>query len=178
MKTWQKLLSLFLCAVLACGAFALQARADDTAVYVSASGNDEKGDGSEANPYATLAKAVTEAPDSATVYVASDLVMTSCARFYNKNLTISSVPGAVYTVTRGEGFATQSDNARSWYNPAMIEVGGTKIDGSEELGQASLRLENIVFDDAGRYEGTKFGFAKTDGTGGNLVYVQDAIVAS
>ncbi|MDY5014838.1 MAG: S-layer homology domain-containing protein [Eubacteriales bacterium] len=178
MKTWQKLLSLFLCAVLACGAFALQARAEDTAVYVSASGDDATGDGSEANPYATLAKAVTEAPDGATVYVASDLVMTSCARFYNKNLTISSVPGAVYTVTRGEGFATQSDNARSWYNPAMIEVGGTKIDGSEELGQASLRLENIVFDDAGRYEGTKFGFAKTDGTGGNLVYVQDAIVAS
>ncbi len=178
MKTWQKLLSLFLCAVLACGAFALQARADDTAVYVSASGDDATGDGSEANPYATLAKAVTEAPDGATVYVASDLVMTSCARFYNKNLTISSVPGAVYTVRRGEGFATQSDNARSWYNPAMIEVCGTP--GALD---ASLRLENLVLNDAGRYEGSRFEQAvSVSGAGedasGNMNCVQDAMIAS
>lgn len=48
-----------------------------TAVYVSSSGNDGTGDGSADKPYATLAKAVTEAEDGSTIYVMSDLTMTA-----------------------------------------------------------------------------------------------------
>ncbi len=49
-----------------------------TAVYVSSSsGNDGTGDGSADKPYATLAKAVEEAEDGATIYVMSDLAMTA-----------------------------------------------------------------------------------------------------
>ena len=148
-----------------------------TAVYVSSSGNDGTGDGSADKPFATLAKAVEAAENGATVYVMSDLNMTSCARFYNKSLTITSLGDATCTITRGDNFAQQQDNARSWYNPAMVEVQTTGGVG------AGLTLTNIIFDDAGKKEGTVFAQAVSDGSVGaasndNLVYVQDAIIAS
>ena len=151
--------------------------AGGTAVYVSSSGNDGTGDGSADKPYATLAKAVDVAKDGATIYVMSDLNMTSCARFYNKSLTITSLGDATCTITRGDNFAQQQDNARSWYNPAMVEVQTTGGVG------AGLTLTNIIFDDAGKKEGAVFGQAVSDGSVGaasndNLVYVQDAIIAS
>ena len=147
-------------------------------VYVSGiSGNDGNG-GTQAAPYATLAKAVEAAKNGATIYVMSDLTMTECARFHSKSLTITSDEKGPYTVTRGSSFETQSDTARSWYNPAMIEVQTT---GGEKAG---LTLTNIIFDDDGKKEGTVFAQAvSNDGTGTvdashNTDYVQDAIIAS
>lgn len=148
------------------------------AVYVSSAGDDTNGNGSEDKPFATLAKAVGEAVDGATIYVMSDLTMTSCARFYNKSLTITSLGDATYTITRGDNFAQQQDNARSWYNPAMVEVQTTGGEG------AGLTLTNIIFDDAGKASGTVFAqTVSDDGTGTadtshNTDYVQDAIIAS
>ena len=148
-----------------------------TAVYVSSAGDDTAGNGSQSAPYATLAKAVDAAENGATVYVMSDLTMTKCARFYSKSLTITSDEKGPYTVTRGSPFTTQSDPARSTYNPAMIEVQTTGGEG------AGLTLTNIIFDDDGKKEGTVFAQAVSDGSVGatsndNLVYVQDAIIAS
>ena len=148
-----------------------------TAVYVSSTGDDTAGDGSQSAPFATLAKAVEKAPDGATIYVMSDLTMTACARFYSKSLTITSDENGPHTVTRGDGFDTQHDPARSRYNPAMIEV---QTNDDEPAG---LTLTNIIFDDAGKKKGTVFAQAVSDGSGGaasndNLVYVQDAIIAS
>ena len=150
--------------------------AGGTAVYVSSSGNDGTGDGSADKPFATLAKAVEAAEDGATVYVMSDLTMTDCARFYSKSLTITSGEGGPYTVTRDNSFTTQSDHARSWYNPAMIEV--QTHTGGEGAG---LTLTNIIFDDARKHEGTVFAQAssgKSEGDESNKIYVQDAIIAS
>ena len=147
-----------------------------TAVYVSSSGNDGTGDGSVDKPFATLARAVDAADDGATVYVMSDLTMTDCARFYSKSLTITSGEGGPYTVTRDNSFTTQSDHARSWYNPAMIEV--QTHTGGEGAG---LTLTNIIFDDARKHEGTVFAQAssgKSEGDESNKIYVQDAIIAS
>ena len=149
-----------------------------TAVYVSSSGNDGTGDGSADKPFVTLAKAVEAAEDGATIYVMSDLAMTSCARFYSKSLTITSLGDATCTITRGDNFDQQQDNARSTYNPAMVEVQTTGDVG------AGLTLTNIIFDDAGKKEGTVFAQAvSNDGTGTvdtshNTDYVQDAIIAS
>ena len=148
-----------------------------TAVYVSSAGDDTAGNGSQSAPYATLAKAVTEAEDGSTIYVMSDLTMTECARFHSKSLTITSGEGGPYTVTRGDSFDALSDPARSWYNPAMVEV-QTRDDKP-----AGLTLTNIIFDDAGKTSGTVFAQAVSDGSVGatsndNLVYVQDAIIAS
>ena len=154
------------------------ARGTGTAVYVRSDGNDTTGDGSADNPYATLAKAVDAADDGATVYVMSDLTMTECARFYSKSLTITSDENGSYTITRGSSFKMQSDDARSWYNPAMVEVQTTGGEG------AGLTLTNIIFDDGGTHEGTVFAQAVSDdGTGTadtshNTDYVQDAIIAS
>ena len=125
----------------------------------------------------TLLPAAAYAAGGTAVYVMSDLTMTDCARFYSKSLTITSGEGGPYTVTRDNSFTTQSDHARSWYNPAMVEVQTTGGVG------AGLTLTNIIFDDAGKKEGTVFAQAVSDGSVGaasndNLVYVQDAIIAS
>ena len=150
-----------------------------TAVYVSSTGNDTAGNGSQNAPFATLANAVEQAPDGATIYVMSDLTMTACARFYSKSLTITSGEGGPYTVTRGNSFDALSDPARSGYNPAMVEV--QTYTGGEGAG---LTLTNIILDDAGRHKGTVFAQAVSDdgtgtsGTSQNTDYVQDAIIAS
>lgn len=158
--------------------FAAEGESTTPAVYVSSAGDDTNGNGSEDKPFATLAKAVGEAVDGATIYVMSNLTMTSCARFYNKSLTITSLGDATYTITRGDNFAQQQDNARSTYNPAMIEV---QTNGDKPAG---LTLTNIIFDDGGKKEGTVFAQAVSDdGTGTvdtshNTDHVQDAIIAS
>ena len=146
--------------------------AGGTAVYVSNSGNDGNV-GTQTAPYATLVKAVTEAEDGSTIYVMSNLTMTKCARYYDKGLTITSLdPNNPVTISRGTEFDSQSDHARSWYNPAMVEVQTTGSEG------AGLTLTNIVFDDDGKKEGTVFAQAVSDGSIDNKTCVQDAIIAS
>ncbi|MDD5926606.1 MAG: hypothetical protein PUD12_00220 [Firmicutes bacterium] len=144
-----------------------------TDIYVSAGGDDTTGDGTEAYPYASLNKAAevvnAGAGENFTVHVMSNLESKACARFYSKNVTIVGEGTTAPVVSRGDDFATQSDTARSWYNPAMVEVQTSK-------GPASLTLKNIIFDDCGKHEGSKFAQA-TSGED-NKVYVQDAIVAS
>ena len=144
--------------------------ADGAAIYVSSSGYDTN-NGTEASPYATLAKAVDAAPSGATIYVMSDLTMTESARFWDKHLTITSGEGDPYTITRGI-IDTVSDKARGSYNPAMIEV-------QTSDSSASLTLTNIILDDNRNHAGTVFAQAISgEGHGDNTIYVQDAIVAS
>lgn len=149
------------------------AQNDAAEIYVSSTGNDEQNTGTKDLPFATLAKAVDAAADGTTIYVMSDLTMDQCARFYDKNLKITSGEGGPYTITRSADFKQQSDTARSWYNPAMIEVQ------SSSASSVGLTLSDIVLNDAGMHEGTVFAQAVSgDGNGDNTVYVQDAIIAS
>lgn len=142
-------------------------------IYVSSTGNDEQNTGTKDLPFATLAKAVDAAADGAAIYIMSDLTMDQCARFYDKSLTITSGEGGPYTITRSADFYQQSDTARSWYNPAMIEVQ------SLSASSVGLTLSNVILDDAGMHEGTVFAQAVSDdGNADNTVYVQDAIIAS
>lgn len=149
------------------------AQNDAAELYVSSTGNDEQNTGTKDLPFATLAKAVDAAADGTTIYVMSDLTMDQCARFYDKSLKITSGEGGPYTITRSADFKQQSDTARSWYNPAMIEVQ------SSSASSVGLTLSDIVLDDAGMHEGTVFAQAVSgDGNEDNTVYVQDAIIAS
>lgn len=149
------------------------AQNDAAEIYVSSTGNDEQNTGTKDLPFATLAKAVDAAADGTTIYVMSDLTMDQCARFYDKSLKITSGEGGPYTIKRSADFKQQSDTARSWYNPAMIEVQ------SSSASSVGLTLSNIVLDDTGMHEGTVFAQAVSgDGNGDNTVYVQDAIIAS
>ena len=146
---------------------------DAAEIYVSSTGNDAQNTGTKDLPFATLAKAVDAAADGTTIYVMSDLTMDQCARFYDKSLKITSGEGGPYTITRSADFKQQSDTARSWYNPAMIEVQ------SSSASSVGLTLSDIVLDDAGMHEGTVFAQAVSgDGNEDNTVYVQDAIIAS
>ena len=89
------------------------------------------------------------------------------------NHTITSGEGGPYTVTRSADFNLQSDTARSWYNPAMIEVQ------SLSASSVGLTLSKIILDDAGMHEGTVFAQAVSgDGNEDNTIFVQDAIIAS
>lgn len=129
----------------------------------------------EDGDFDSLADAVAAANKSEetdiTIELLSDIDATECARLtdnagVHKNITIN---GKGHTITRGDEFKTISDNNRSWYNPAMIEVTVPKGKG------VTLRLENIVLDDAGLHEGAIFAQAdKND----NTAKVQDAIVAA
>lgn len=149
------------------------AQNDAAEIYVSSTGNDEQNTGTKDLPFATLAKAVDAAADGTTIYVMSDLTMDQCARFYDKSLKITSGEGGPYTITRSADFKQQSDTARNWYNPAMIEVQ------SSSASSVGLTLSDIVLDDAGMHEGTVFAQAVSgDGNEDNTVYVQDAIIAS
>lgn len=149
------------------------AQNDAAEIYVSSTGNDAQNTGTKDLPFATLAKAVDAAADGTTIYVMSDLTMDQCARFYDKSLKITSGEGGPFTITRSADFKQQSDTARSWYNPAMIEVQ------SSSASSVGLTLSDIVLDDAGMHEGTVFAQAVSgDGNEGNTVYVQDAIIAS
>lgn len=142
-------------------------------IYVSSTGNDEQNTGTKDLPFATLAKAVDAAADGAAIYIMSDLTMDQCARFYDKSLTITSGEGGPYTITRSADFNQQSDTARSWYNPAMIEVQ------SLSASSVGLTLSKIILDDAGMHEGTVFAQAVSgDGNADNTIFVQDAIIAS
>lgn len=164
------------------GGLSLTAPAAAQHIYVSGSGSDESGDGSEANPYATLAKAAevvnqdTDPGNAFTIHVMSDLTAKACARFYDHAVTIVGEGETSPTVSRGEGFAMQQDTARGTYNPAMIEIQTANA-------PASLTLRNIILDDGGLHVGTVFAQAVSQGENGgdapnNSTYVQDAIIAS
>lgn len=170
-KAWRVLICV-LC-LMVCMLPAGIAVAASTEIYVSSAGNDTTGDGTQANPYATLSKAAEVANASASktvnVYVMSDLTSAACARFNDHDVTIRGMGTTTPTIYRGDTFATISDNARSWYNPAMIEV-------QTPSATASLTLENIILNDQFKHQGTSFIQAASGGN--NTEVVQDAIIAS
>ena len=150
----------------------------ENAVYVSETGNDSN-DGSQANPYATLANAVEMAEDGATIYLLSDLEITKNARITDKHLTFTSAEGKTYTLTRGADFESTSDNHQSYYNPGFIEVTTNGSEASENA--SSVTLTNIILDDEGIHEGTYFAQTNVNVTGetnGNLDHVQDSIITA
>lgn len=177
------LLTLVLClTLLPAPAFAADTGEDTpepaaTDIYVSSTaGKDSNAGTTQDMAVATLEKAVEIAPDGATIYVMSDLTMTKCARYYDKDLTITSLdPNDPVTIFRGTEFDTQND-PRSWYNPALIEV---QTKGEAE--RCGLTLHHIILDDKGLHEGSIFAQASS-GSGtdqiDNTTIVQDAMIAS
>lgn len=197
MKAYKRL-SILCIAVLLCALLPVLAGAtspedppeavDLNAVYVRADGRDD-GDGSQESPYATLAKAVEVADDGATIYVMSNLTSTKVAKVWDKTITITSEPDAMaknngnaFTITRGDAdtFDQTKDDSRSFYNPAMIEVGGDRNNGIV----SSLTLKDIIFDDAGKTGGKanpkELYFMQAGPTAGisSMEIVQDAIIAT
>lgn len=133
-------------------------------VYVSETGSDENGDGSQEAPVASLATAVLAVKDGGTIHVMTDIEANRLALVSHKKITID---GGGHTVTRGDDFTATNDLGRGGYNPAMIEV----ANGSE------LTLVDITLDDEFRTEGTEFEIAG-DSHADNSKKVHDGIIAS
>lgn len=138
-------------------------------IYVSATGDDTTGAGTQAEPYATINKAYSVSASGDTIVLLSDIAQTSCVSIWH-SLIIKSEDGHTYTVTRQAGFPTSYDNARLDYNPAMFEL-------HPDQEEAVLYFENIVLDDNHVYEGTNYAKQSINSTGNNLGVVQDGIVS-
>ena len=134
------------------------------AVYVSNTGDDATGNGSEGTPYATLAKAVDAAEDGATIYLLNDIEANSRTLVNGKTLVID---GQGNTVTRAEDFTRAQDEGRGGYHSAMIEVAN----------RSTLTLKNITLDDKFLREADKFELAGPS-TEDNTDKVHDGIIAS
>jgi len=150
--TWHAWAAVLLAGLMAGGFSAPRmAQAATVTYYVSPAGNDATGAGTQANPWATLARTASAingagAGGDYTIYVMDDLVAAAGARYYDHNVTIASDPDAHRTVSvmRGTPFATQADTRRGEYNPAMLEIDTT----APGVNLASLTLSNITFNDA------------------------------
>ncbi|MDF9866502.1 hypothetical protein OKW22_000053 [Bacilli bacterium PM5-3] len=140
--------------------------------YVSNIGDDTLGNGTTSNPYATVSKAVSETDDGGEIIIKSDLLVTKSARFYDKSLTIKSDNSGPYTLSRGTGFEGLSDNYRSWYNPAMFEMGITNGLSYE------LVIDNVIIDEQGLHEGTVFKQNGDKNYNANLDIYHDSVIAS
>lgn len=153
----------------------LAAPRGETVLSVSPSAPDEA-----QGVYASLQEAVgaVAAGEEATILVEESLTLTEVVRLTGQQITLASAdPQNPVTICRGEDFATIQDNARSTYNPAMFEV--TVSGGADSL----LRVENIILDDEGKYEGDVFaqaisGAAAEGQTKENHRMVQDAMIAA
>lgn len=135
-------------------------------------GSDTTGDGSLNNAVKTLEKAYDTVVNQGIIVLKDNILLSSCIRV-TKEITIRSEGANKYSITRADNFKTASDNNRSWYNPAMFEIGGT--------GSFTFQLENIILDDANKSEGVEY---KKQGMGNsgedttkNLQIVHDAIIA-
>ena len=151
------------------------------AVYVSSAnsedlpedvvaGNDETGEGTQAAPYASLAKAVDALKGkTGEIYLLSDITASRLALVDGENGTPANITidGQGHIVTRSDDFSTTNDLGRGGYNPAMIEV----ANGS------TLTLKDITLDDAFKTEGTEFELAGGS-TEGNADKVHDGIIAA
>ncbi|MDR3307278.1 MAG: hypothetical protein LBS58_00040, partial [Coriobacteriales bacterium] len=99
--------------------------------------------------YPTLDAAVAAAQDGDTVIVTEDLTMTQRAYIANKHLTIKGINAGI-TLSRGNPFDVAVDGNRGQFNPGMLEVA---TDVSNPSAYASVRLENIIFDDRSNPQG-------------------------
>ena len=179
------LLALCLLVCLAPAALAAEVPAPaSNAVYVSSAnsedlpedvvaGNDETGEGTQAAPYASLAKAVDALKGkTGEIYLLSDITASRLALVDGENGTPANITidGQGNTVTRSDNFAQAEDQGRGGYNPAMIEV----ANGS------TLTLEDITLDDNfERNPDTVFEEQKTaEGEKGNESRAHDSIIAA
>ncbi|MDR1088549.1 MAG: hypothetical protein LBL23_04695, partial [Coriobacteriales bacterium] len=121
---------------------------DPTMLYVSASGNDDTGNGTLLLPYATLNKAFEEAAATATVYVEGNLTLTSevsaagsvAKGISARNITLKKAPGisGSVTITR---FKDHSDSEQSYIGymftvsaGSTLTIEGITIDGNKVAG--------------------------------------------
>ena len=141
LKTTTRITSLFLTLVMVMSLFPFTAFAEDepatvvdtSAVYVSSSGNDTTGDGTQTFPYATVAKAYTAVATGGTIYLLSDLTESSAINFnIDKIVTITSTePSDIKTIYSKVSFGYET----RWFfnvNKGHVIFTNITIDGIQQ----------------------------------------------
>lgn len=125
---------------------------DSTKIYVSSSGNDSTGYGTIANPYATIAKAYTEAATSATIYMMSNITQSAAATMGNaKTITLTSCTkssntacaySTAYSLTRKNTFTNDYmiKQTQGTLNLTNIKLNGNSTSSSGGLISSSATL--------------------------------------
>jgi len=125
----------------------------NTTCYVTTNGNDETGDGSEANPFATIQHGINVAKENYTVLVHSGTYVENI-NFNGKNIIVKSTDGAEKTVIDGNN----KDTVLLFRNGEKTTVDGFTIThglntsnhdagGIGAFGNSAPILKNIIVTD-------------------------------
>lgn len=131
----------------------------NTTLYVSTAGSDSLGDGSAANPYATIMKAIGALPKNLNGYTAT---INIAAGTYNENVGISSTYGGIIILSGAAGAAVQI-NSLQVVHGANVQVANINLSISGMIGGNAIVVTNAVL--------MCFSPVSTIGTVSNGVYV-------
>ncbi len=102
-------------------------------IFVSSSGSDETGDGSESNPYASISKAIKNALNYSVIYVSGGNYNESNIQI-NKNLTLMALGNAVIDANTNQLFNISLDSTFS--------ISGFKIRNAHNVEGGSVFINN------------------------------------
>ena len=109
-------------------------------VYVSTAGSDTLGDGTAANPYATIQKAVTSLPKNLNGYNAT---INIAAGTYNENVGIASTYGGLIILSGAYGAAVQI-NSLQVVHGANVQVANINLTVSGMISGNAIVVTNAV----------------------------------
>lgn len=117
-------------------------------VYVSQSGDDSTGNGSEENPYATIQWGIEMAITTDTLII-DDGTYFENLYIYGKDLTISSNNGPEYCTIDGNqnGRVIDVSNCKLFLNGFTISNGYSQHGGGLRLSASDIHIQNCIFTD-------------------------------
>lgn len=145
--------------------------ATEAGIWISPTGSDTTGDGSEGNPYATFAKAVDASSSSSsvttTVWVAEGTYVFAEYKYVNKKIEVRSLSDAEHTV-----FAGSSDSAKPgilYCNNTSISISGITFSNSW---RSVVNSSGAVFGSLSTVEDCIFTENYTSNTPASALYCQ------
>lgn len=111
-------------------------------VYVSKTGNDNTGDGSQGNPFLTIQKAV----DTFSRIISGAVTINIGAGQYNENLSITYIPGSVrFSLTSPDG-NVQIKSVTIQYCSGFVSLNGLDIYSTRDTGyHSSIYIEGCFY---------------------------------
>ena len=150
-------------------------------VYVSSSGSDASGDGSMANPLASISKAYNQVKDGGTIWLLSDVTENSTINLdeTNKTITLTSGGEAPYSVYRNNEVVLINITAQNTLNLENITIDGGGVTTTEALVSVATSANLTINKNASILEnGTQNGVGRAIGNFGGHVTINDGVVAS
>lgn len=109
-------------------------------VYVSTAGSDTLGDGTAANPYATITRAINSLPKNLNGYTAT---INIAAGTYNENVAIASTYGGVVILSGASGAAVQINSLQALHG-ANVQVANINLSVNGSINGNAIVVMNAV----------------------------------